>query len=182
MTVLAAGAEVHLDALTQEDCEQARRWRNDLRAMLRTPFMLTGEMQQAFYRDIVCNRSAPHRYWAVRDGHGSAELLIGMGGLTDLQWENGLAEISLLLGPHAPPGEGIGGAVVRLLLREGFLNMGLQTIFGECYICNPAVEFWRKMVERYHGRAVSLPRRKRWEGQLYDAYVFTFTAEESPIA
>jgi len=54
-----------LKELTLENCEQVRQWRNECLEALRTPFPLTKEMQEQFYRDVVCNRDARARYWGV---------------------------------------------------------------------------------------------------------------------
>lgn len=163
-----------LDALTAPDCERARRWRNDddVRLGLRTPYVLTEEQQADFYRDVVCDRNARHRYWAVRDDE---DRMVAMAGLTDIAWENGHAEISLLVGPEHR-GEGVGGASVALVLREAFERMRLLTVFGEVYAHNPATLFWAEMMDAYGGGGVTVPRRKWWGGKLHDAVVFWFTA------
>lgn len=169
---------LRLDALTPEDVEQARIWRNapEVRKGLRTPFLLTHAMQAEFFFGTVCSRTAHHRYWAVRgavDEH--PDRIVAMTGLTDIQWENGLAEISLLTMPDRT-GQGIGSETVKLVLAEAFGAMRLLTVFGECYMNNPAVSFWERIVKDYGGSATTLPRRKFWDGQLWDSYYFTLPA------
>ena len=164
---------IQLASLTMEDVENARAWRDAAQASLRTPHALTKEMQEAFYRDVVCRRDAPHRYWAVRlMGTGRR---IGMGGLTNIQWENGIAEISLILAP-SEIGKGDGEEAASLLLKEAFDRMGLRTVCGECYHCSPARGFWRRVVAAHCGTIVILPRRKRWDGRLWGADYFTIIA------
>lgn len=154
---------------TLEDVEQVRLWRNDIPETLRTPYPLTKEMQEDFYRSVVCDRRANSRWWSVYGPDG----LTGFAGLANIEWENGLAEVSLILSPDIC-GKGYGGETFGLLLDEGFDNLGLSTIYGECYECNPALGFWLKMVERHGGYQTKLPRRKRWRGQLYDSVYFAF--------
>ena len=163
-----------LAALTAADVEAARQWRNDdsARLGLRTPYLLTEAMQRRFYEDVVSDRHSVHRYWAVR----REGVLVAMAGITDLQWENGHGEISLVVDP-ARQGEGIGAGAVGLVLQEAFERMRLLTVFGECYVHNPALGFWRRMVERLGGGSVTVPRRKWWEGRLHDAMLFWFVAE-----
>lgn len=163
---------LHLDALTADQVEQARTWRNAWRESTRTPILLTEAMQDDFYRSVICDRNAPHRYWAIV---GGTEFL-GMGGLTFIQWENRLAEISLILNPKAT-GQGYGTQAVALLLEEGFRRMGLLTIVGECYECNAAVDFWRAIAKRYDGDMTTLPRRKFWDGKLWDALYFSIARD-----
>ena len=164
-----------LGALTQHDCEQARRWRNEWRESLRTPFLLTEEMQRDFYQRVVCNRDARDRYWAVtrvEDG-----IFVAMVGLTGLQPENGVAEISLIVGPSFH-GQGVGTVAVRLVLEEAFQRMRLLTVCGEVYECNlSAVPFWKNVTALAGGSWVTLPRRKWWAGRLWDSGWFTITAE-----
>ena len=158
---------MELRAPSREDVEQVRLWRNINLAPWRTPHPLTKEMQESFYNNVVCNRDSNHRYWSIYD-----KGLIGFGGLTNIEWENGLAEGSLILSTGSR-GQGYGSRAVQLLLDEGFGNMGLKTIYGECYECNPAVEFCKKITEQHGGYYTMIPRRKRWQGQLYDALHFS---------
>ena len=158
---------MELRAPTREDVEEVRLWRNDALETLRTPYPLTETMQGNFYEQVICNRYSTHRYWSIYDNG-----LVGFGGLTNIEWENGLAEISLILSAGCR-GQGYGAHAVQLLLDEGFGNMGLKTIYGECYDCNPAVEFWKKITDRNGGYYTMIPRRKLWQGQLYDALHFS---------
>lgn len=161
----------YLDALTREDCERVRQWRNADPSCLRTPFLLTQEMQADFYERIVCDRNSPDRYWAVRRHD-----FVAMAGLTGIEWENGRGEISLTIRPDMQ-GKGVGAASVQLVLEEAFLRMRLETVQGECYECNLALEFWKRIIARYNGAGVTVPRRKWWDGKLWDAWHFTITAE-----
>ncbi len=158
---------MELKAPTRQDVERVRRWRNTALETLRTPYLLTEEMQANFYESLN-NRNSPHRYWSIYDGIE----LIGFIGLTNIEWENGLAEISLILDCKRR-GKGYGSRAVAMILDTGFGNMGLKTIYGECYECNPAVEFWKKVTENHGGYCVMIPRRKLWQGQLFDALHFS---------
>ena len=158
---------MELKALTLENVEQVRLWRNKTLEAWRTPYLLTEEMQADFYHNIVCNRDANSRWWAIYDSG-----FIGIAGLTDIEWENGLAQIALSIRPDYR-GTGKGAEAVGMVLDNAFGNMGLATIYGECYDCNPAVEFWQKITKEYGGYYTLIPRRKRWQGQLYDALHFS---------
>ena len=160
-----------LRVLTLEDCLRAALWRNEGLAGLRTPYPLTAEMQEEFYREVVCDRSARSRFWAVDCGG----ILVGMVGLVNIEWENGLAEVSLIIDPHARK-KGHGKAALELVLEEAFDRMGLVTVWGECYECNPAIDFWHRECERRGAITARLPRRKRWAGRLWDALHFSFTS------
>lgn len=166
---------VFLDALTREDCLAVAVWRNtpEVRPGLRTPYVLTDAMQESFYETVVADRSAPHRYWAVRS---DTDGLVAMAGLTDIEWENGHGEISLIVAP-ARLRHGTGAIAVALLLHEAFDAMRLATVFGEVYETNEAIGFWHREVARYGGGGTTVPRRKWHAGELRDAWFFWVTAE-----
>lgn len=165
-----------LSPLTKENCEEARQWRNENIAAWRTPFLLTEEMQEDFYRDVVCNRNPPHRYWAIWDEE-STNQLVGMGGVTNIQWENQLTEISLVIRPSFQ-GMGHGQKAVELLLDQAFNYLGLQTVFGECYYTTDAVDFWQGIAEKYNGFTTNLPDRKYWDGEFYSSLYFSIDAND----
>jgi hypothetical protein len=123
-------------------------------------------MQQDFYFDEISNPHSHHRYWSIWDNG-----LLGMGGLTNIQWENSFAEISLIINP-AFKDKGYGTKAADLLLDQAFNYMGLMTVFGECYLCNAAYKFWQNIVKRYSGDFVTIPNRKYWEGNYHDAIYF----------
>ena len=90
-----------LKPLTLNNLLVAREWRNELMAAWRTPFMLTEEMQEDFYRNVICDRRSNLRYWAFWDEMTSHPDLgfIGFGGIENIVWENRTGEISLLVDP-----------------------------------------------------------------------------------
>jgi RimJ/RimL family protein N-acetyltransferase len=164
--------DYYLDVLHRDELEELLAWRNAARATLRTPFLLTKEMQEDFYVHTVCSRESRHRYFAIRARGG--EDLAAVGGLTYIEWENGCAQISLLVSPDHR-GEGVGDVAVELLLEEAFGNMRLLTVYGECYYCNEeGILFWEKQIKKWGALVATLPQRKFWDGQLWDACYFTF--------
>jgi len=182
-----------LDALNRTQCEQVRLWRNEIPETLRTPFLLTKEMQEDFYEN-VCKRESSDRYWAIirTIDDEIKEVVpetgfIGMGGIENIQWENRLGEISLIIDP-TQTGNGLGKEAVDLLLDQAFNYLNLQTVWGECYCCNPAWEFWQKITERYKGRYYTgdnpptrwthLPNRKFWKGEYYDSLYFSIDRDD----
>jgi RimJ/RimL family protein N-acetyltransferase len=169
---------------TLEDCEQTRKWRNESLVVLRTPYELTEEMQEDFYKNVICNRNSPHRYWSLNskieisgadvpvDEMEIANLLMAFGGLTFIEWENRLARISLIVNPDYQR-EGYGEEAVGLILDKAFNYLNLQTVCGECYKCNPAVKFWDKIIDKYGAYTTLLPNRKYWKGRYWDSVYFS---------
>lgn len=170
-----------LETLTIEQCEMARRWRNECLEALRTPYPLTEGMQVDFYGDVICNRNSPHRYWAIMDDkkpfNAVFDRFVGMVGLTFIEWENRLGRISLIIDPQQR-NKGLGEKAVDLVLDKAFNYLNLKTICGECYGCNPAKDFWGKVVAKYGNRTTVLPNRKYWNGKYYDSLHFSIDKED----
>jgi RimJ/RimL family protein N-acetyltransferase len=154
-------AVVTLRQPTLAECQLVREWRNDpaVLPMLRTGYKTEAE-QAAFYRDVVCNPEADHRYYALEhDGQ-----FIGLGGLTYLSRVHGEAEISLILAPRVRRHR-YGKTAVDALLAEAFGPLGLRAVVGECYAEGP-IGFWQSVAsERVtsHGMDATGTYRWRWE-------------------
>lgn len=164
---------IYLAPITQDNCQIAREWRNNFRESLRTPIMLTREMQDDFFDKVAHERHSEDRYWEVHTDDKKEIEFLGLGGLTDIEWENRLAEISLFISP-AEHGKGYGTQAVKLLCEEGFNRMGLQTILGEAFLCNPNWKFWANLTQKFGGYATHLPNRKYWDGKYWDSYYFSW--------
>jgi RimJ/RimL family protein N-acetyltransferase len=173
---------------TLDDCEEVRMWRNECLETLRTPYPLTAEMQEAFYRDVICNRSSPHRYWSIVFSEKeiphipltniNSTTVVGFGGLTNIQWENRQAEISLIVNPDMRNKE-YGEKAAHLILDQAFNYMNLELVYGECYWCNPkALGFWKKIVEFYNGQEMPIRKGKYWSGQHFGTMYFDITKDE----
>ena len=102
---------------------------------------------------------------------------MGFGGLENISWENGRAELSIILNPSYE-GWGHGKQIVAEILRRGWNELRLAVIIAECYTCNGAMEFWRKMATAYDAHTVILPDTKYWNGTYYDSLYITFRRQE----
>ena len=175
-----------LEPLTKEQCEKVRIWRNQIPESLRTPYPLTREQQEKFYEQVICNRNSPHRYWAIMKDCGDlrpdreCNHFIGMGGIINIQWQNRIAEISLILGGDwHKNGEGDGKKAVELLLDQAFNYLNLQTVFGEVYHCNEkAANFWLEITRKYQGKTSVLRNRKFWKDQYHNSRYFSIDRDD----
>jgi len=186
-----------LKPLSAANMEMVRHWRHDIGNTLRTPYMLTEEMQRDYYENTICARNSTTRYWGLWTGkswadveayakahnlvfmrgegtHSGEDTFIGYGGIENIEWENGTGEISLLISPDER-GKGYGRQAVMLFLEQAFEHMNLHTVHGECYQCGPYL-FWEKMLAEWGGptHQIWLPCRKYWKGRYYDSLYFTF--------
>jgi RimJ/RimL family protein N-acetyltransferase len=162
-----------LRALDVGDMEHIRLWRNESLDTLRTPFPLTKEQQEDWYRSEVCDRRSRSRFFAIEDG---SNILVGYGGIENIQWENSIGEISLLISPRYR-GKSMGTLAASEILREAFWGMNLHTVYAECYSNNKAVGFWRRIFVRdWGGSETILPNRKYCQGQYFDSHYFSASA------
>lgn len=134
-------------------------------------------MQNDFYENVISNRNSPHRYWGIYNSDGIHAHLVGVGGITNIQHENSIGEISLIIDPKET-GNGFGENAAGLLFDQAFNYIGLQTVFGECYLCNSAHVFWEKTRNKYDGYSVILPNRKFWNGDYYNSLYFSIDKEK----
>lgn len=183
---------IYFDALTESDCEQVRKWRNEDISAARTPFLLTADMQRDFYRE-VSNRDSKHRYWAICEDQdvdsdiaicwpivlkngGKIRNMLGIAGLTNIEWENGCAEIALMIAPDER-GQGYGSEAFELIKLWGFARMRLHTIYACVYDTNPhLIRWWR---ERKPTEECSYPGGKFWDGVHYGTYHMTWVNNET---
>ena len=101
-----------------------------------------------------------------------------MGGFTNIQWQNRLAEISLIVDPEKRD-KGYGEKAVELLLDQAFKQLNLKTVFGECYGCNEAAcGFWQSLTAKYKGFTTALPNRKYWNGEYHNSLYFSIDRDD----
>lgn len=161
---------LELRALEPEDMSAIVRWRNDAMETLRTPHLTTMAQQASWYEVEIAHPSESRtRYWGLW-----LELtLVGYGGIEHIEWENRRGEISLLVGPEHR-GKGYGREAVGLFLRQAFMHLNLEHVWGEVYNCGH-VAFWERMVETFQGFSTMLPAHKYWNGRYYGALYFDFS-------
>jgi len=146
-------------------------------------------MQEDFYRDVVCNRNSPHRYWGIvsedefkrhsvgYDYPAKKGKLLGMGGLTNIEWENSQAEISVIIDPTLQR-QGYGKEAVHLLLDQAFNYLNLELVYGECYLSHEGFRFWHKVVDTYKGGTASIRKGKLWDGKRYGTLYFDVSRDD----
>lgn len=172
-------SNLQLRPLSSDNMETVRHWRMDIPETLRTPYMLTYEQQQDYYRTVICDRRSTTRYWGVwadcKDLQPDSECMhfVGMGGIENIEWENRRGEISVLIDPNKR-GKGYGKQAVEAFLGQAFRNLGLLNVWGECYYCSPAVGFWEKLVELYGAYSTKHPDAKFFDGKLFNSFWFNF--------
>lgn len=171
---------MYLRVLELVDMEKIRQERNDLPpGILRTPYLLTEEMQLGWYYQEVTNRDSRTRYWAIEASEWLEEVrieveeMVGYGGIENIEWENRCGELSIMLFSKYHK-KGYGKEAVEMFLHEAFNHLGLETVYAEVYECNPNLGFWEKLATP---RAY-LPRRKLLNGIYYGSHYYVFGRED----
>lgn len=172
------------DALSRVDMELIRQWRNEDISGARTPFLLTKEMQEDFYDKEICSRDSKHRYWAIT-GIGDVDnvhcaasdswprLLLGIAGLTNIEWVNARAEIALMIRSDDKfRGQGFGREALRMLFDKAFDELRLNICYGVVNGCNPYYQWWLNRVEQYKMFSFEIPLYKWWDGRYYKGLYF----------
>jgi len=155
-----------LEPLGLDVIEQVREWRHQAMETLRTPYFLTQEMQEEYYRNVICNRNSNTRYFALYVD----DEFVGYGGIENIEWENSRGEISVLIGPEYR-GKGYGKEAVKLFIDHGFNMLNLKTIWGCVYECGN-VEFWRHVLKDYHVKYTYRETLKYYQGKYWGALFF----------
>ena len=190
--------EIFFDVLNIGDCNAIRIWRNEIRESLRTPHYLTYEMQLDFYNNVVCNKLSNSRYWGIYSiinelDHNDSDnldskkniiacgpMLVGMAGINNIQWENGIGEISLLIGGKYKK-LGYGSKSLNILVDKAFDELRLENIYGEYYQCNPNKVFWEKYIKKFGLTYAVLPARKYHNGNYYDSVYFNINSLDREV-
>jgi hypothetical protein len=150
---------------------------------LRTPYLLTLEQQQDWYRNVVCNRSFNARYWAIEtefsvssvgfgDGRNTKTRMIGYGGIQSIEWENKRGEMSLLLDQCCTIAERREAAILTLF--QGFNYMNLDNIYTEDYECNNEFSIWYNFAHELGAYITGLPNTKFLDGKYYNSMFANF--------
>lgn len=157
----------------QTDLHTVAKWRNTVLESLRTHGETTYKQQDKFFENVICNPESKNKYFGVY----VEKKMVALTGLTDIDFINGNAELSLIVDP-SKKGNGYGSQSVKEILEYGFNRLRLKYIYGECYYCNSGIGFWQKICEKYNAIVVDLPFRKFWEGKHHHSMYFTISWED----
>jgi RimJ/RimL family protein N-acetyltransferase len=124
-------------ALRRDDLEPLRGFRNAQLRVLRQNALLTPEDQERYWREHVVPEHASPAPRSLVVSILEDNRFVGYGGLTNLDWEDGRAEISFLVDPRrADDGECYArdlSAFLAFVQRWAFGPLGLHRLFTETY-------------------------------------------------
>jgi len=160
---------IHLEAL--ESWTDLAKWRNDPTIWRWTRQNdLISSFDQASWFEKQSRDPSIKMYQMVDDG----AVVVGVCGLTSINWMNRNAEFSLYVAPEHQ-GRGIGRSSLKTLFSHGFQNMGLHLIWGETFSGNPAAKLFEQIGMQKDG----VRRDFYWkDGSYTDAIMYSIKREE----
>lgn len=153
---------------------QVRPWRNDWRVMKwcrQTDFISDLDQERWFERQAA---DPTIQMYAVLTDFEGREELVGVAGLTSIDYRHRRAEFSLYLRPDSHR-KGLGKEALKILLAHGFDNLGLNVIWGETFAQNPAGAMFQAQGMKLEG----VRRAFYWvDGAFTDAHLYSITRGE----
>ena len=157
-----------LEALRREDMPQLLTWRNASPEAWRDPRPTTITQQYEWF-DGPVSHNPNGRYWgAYEEG-----FFVGQAEVTSIIWDSRIGEIGIIADPDFR-GHGLGKQILAATLQQAFNTLNLKTVWGECYECNDACNFWLKYIKEWSAYSTILKNRKYWNGKFYDSIYFSW--------
>lgn len=161
------GHGVHLETLSPDSLDRLRTWRNDvrIRKWCRQNDLISWQHQKDWFESLKSNPSI--KMYEIHAPEKSRP--IGVCGLTSIEPINRRAEFSLYIAPDCQH-LGYGRNSLKTLISHGMNNLGLNSIWGESFDGNPAIEMFKKLGLKMEGIKKEAYYR---EGQFVDAHLFS---------
>lgn len=134
------GIGVALGAIDPRLSETMRAWRNDyrVRSWCRQTGLISEYDQEKWIKAQNDDKSI-RMFTVWGDG-----VPVGICGLTSIDLINRRAEFSLYISPNEH-GRGFGYKALKTLCNFGFVELGLNSIWGESFETNPAIEMFTRL-------------------------------------
>jgi RimJ/RimL family protein N-acetyltransferase len=165
---LIEGKSTNLRALEAEDLMQLRDWRNTefVRETCREYRLLNMEHQKRWF-DGLSKTPPDNIMFGIENKKGQ---LIGVCGLTWIDWKNGNAEVSIYIGEKAWQGKGAASDSLRTLVKYGFEIINLHRIYAIIFEFNEAsIKLFEKCGFRLEGkqREAHYVKGRYWDELIY---------------
>ncbi len=172
---------IRLRALEREDLRQLRDWRNDpeIFSRVREYRFLNIENQEAWFDSLRDDRRTI-MFGIVKDLTVELDpmesFLIGVCGLTGIDWVGRKGEISIYIGLAEQRGKGQGLKILDLLAAYAFRECNLQRLWAEVFVNNiPSLRLFAKAGFTEEGRLRSHAFKS---GKYQDSILFGLLRNE----
>lgn len=165
------GPDVRLRRLELLDIYILRQWRNNPKIWKWCrQYDLISEVDQERWFEKQASDPSISMY-GVCDQHGH---LIGVCGFTSIDLINRRAEFSLYIAPDKH-GNGYGKKALLALFSHGFMNFGLNCIWGETFENNPAINLFESIGMKQEGTRRDFYYR---DGHFIGAHLYSLLRPE----
>lgn len=138
--------KIELRPINDEDLKITRQWRNNpLTYKWCRQYEPVSEAHHIAYWQRVWKDPSTKLFML------EAELPVGVGGLTSIDWINRKAEFSLYIA-HEFSRHHFGEAALKKIVEYGFGTLNLNRIWGEVFQGNPAIEMFQRVGFKIEGR------------------------------
>lgn len=164
------GFGVSLGTISKSHLEKLRKWRNcqEISQWCRQYDLISDFQQDNWFAKI--NSDSTIKMYTVTD-HAQ---VVGVCGLTSIDWHNRRAEFSLYIGPEHHQ-KGHGKAALKTLLMHAFNNFGLHLIWGETFEGNIAYKMFESLGFVWEGTRRDFYYKN---GNFIDAELYSIKREE----
>lgn len=166
-----ANKEVFLRRLEKREMETLRCWRNNplVWKWCRQNDVISQSDQEKWFETQASDPSV--KMYGVCDHR---EMLLGVCGLTSIDHWNRRAEFSLYIAPEHQR-KGYAKPALWTLLKKGFLDLGLNCIWGETFHGNHAVRVFEDVGMKKEGRRREFYYR---EGRFIDCDLYSMVRSD----
>lgn len=166
------GYGVFLGTLEQDDLSDARAWRNNpaIWSWCRQNSLISKANHEKWFDKI--NSDSSIKMFAIRESEQGG--YVGVCGFTSIDMLCRRAEFSLYISPKYHR-NGYAKATLKTLFQHGFMDWGFNSIWGETFEGNPALELFLKI-----GMKVEGIRRQFYfkKGKFIDAHLVSVLRSE----
>jgi RimJ/RimL family protein N-acetyltransferase len=143
LIVSLEGSFVRLRPVEAGDVDAAQKWHNDPAtrdSQLGYPFPVSLPMEQAWLAKAQRSDGRGASFAVLR---GANDQLIGFTMFDDIDWPARSARFGITIGDETARGQGFGREALSLMLKYGFLSLGLERIWLEVVAFNaPAASLY----------------------------------------
>lgn len=168
------GSIVNFRALERKDLRQLRDWRNAdfMRKASREYRLLSMEHQKRWF-DSLFTKTPENIMFGIVDKKGK---LIGVCGLTWIDWKNSKAEASIYIGERAWQRKGAATDALKTLVKYGFASLNLHRIYAVIFEFNKeSIKLFKKCAFKLEGKH----REAHYvDGRYWDELVYGILKDE----
>jgi len=168
------GKYVNFRSLEVEDLKLLRKWRNDKKTRIHTrEFRLLNMINQKHWFESIHTENPPK--FIMFGVSNKKNQLIGMCGLTYIDWKNKHAEISIILSQKNWQRTKEAQNTIEMLIQYGFSELNLHRLWAEIFATAPEnVNLFEKMNFIKEGEL----REKLWRGNYWhNSFIYSILSE-----